>query len=168
MGQHWTSIGLQRRPNVNLSLGRRYEPTIQASAQQRAVFSPGLIKILLAEWVWNLHNFSRKFVAARSPWSQETPHPTNTTHWNNVVLLLAHRLRRWPSIKPTLFQCFVFAGQALHSCHNMNSNTRHWTNIGSMSRPWHNNLQATHMALGGKKRIHHVYLDSCFMSAWSF
>ena len=28
-------------------------------------------------------------------------------------LLLAHRLRRWPNIKQTLFQCVVFAGYGL-------------------------------------------------------
>ena len=26
----------------------------------------------------------------------------------NVGLMLAHRLRRWPNIKPTLVQCAVF------------------------------------------------------------
>ena len=36
--------------------------------------------------------------------------PASTTHWNNVGLMLGHRLRRWPNIKPTLFQCVVFAG----------------------------------------------------------
>ena len=30
----------------------------------------------------------------------------------NVVLMLGQRLRRWPSIKPTLVGCFVFAGFA--------------------------------------------------------
>ena len=35
------------------------------------------------------------------------PIPANMTHWNNVGLKLAHRLRRWPNIKPTLFQCVV-------------------------------------------------------------
>ena len=39
-------------------------------------------------------------------------YPANTIHWNNVVLLLAHRLRHWPSIKPTLVQCVVFAGHS--------------------------------------------------------
>ena len=28
--------------------------------------------------------------------------PTNTRHWTNVVLMLGHRLRQWPSIKATL------------------------------------------------------------------
>ena len=27
--------------------------------------------------------------------------------------MLGHRLRRWPNIKPTLFQCIVFAGLSL-------------------------------------------------------
>ena len=35
--------------------------------------------------------------------------PANTTHWNSVGLMLAHRLRRWPNIKPTSFQCVVLA-----------------------------------------------------------
>ena len=38
--------------------------------------------------------------------------PANTRHWNNVCFMLVHRLRRWPNIKPTLFQCPVFAGYA--------------------------------------------------------
>ena len=36
--------------------------------------------------------------------------PANTTHWNKVGLMLGHRLRRWPNIKPTWFQCVLFAG----------------------------------------------------------
>ena len=36
--------------------------------------------------------------------------PANPTHWSNVGLLLGRRRRRWPNNKPTLFQCFVFAG----------------------------------------------------------
>ena len=35
---------------------------------------------------------------------------TNTTHWNNVGLMLGQRRRRWTSIKPTLFQFIVFPG----------------------------------------------------------
>ena len=34
------------------------------------------------------------------------------SHSNNVGLMLGHRLRRWPNIKPTLFECLVFAGIA--------------------------------------------------------
>ena len=33
----------------------------------------------------------------------------NTTRWNNDVLMLAQRLRRWPSIKTSLLQRVVFA-----------------------------------------------------------
>ena len=33
--------------------------------------------------------------------------PSSTT---NVVLMLAHRLRRWPNIKTTLVKCTMFAG----------------------------------------------------------
>ena len=39
--------------------------------------------------------------------------PANTIHWNNVVLTLAQRLRRWPNIKTTLFRCIVFSGLTL-------------------------------------------------------
>ena len=35
--------------------------------------------------------------------------PGRNIHWNNVCLMLAHRLRRWPNNKPTLGQCVVFA-----------------------------------------------------------
>ena len=36
--------------------------------------------------------------------------PANTTRWNNDVLMLAQRLRRWASIKTSLFQRVVLAG----------------------------------------------------------
>ena len=36
--------------------------------------------------------------------------PANTTRWNNTVLMLGQRLRRWPNIKTALFQRVVFAG----------------------------------------------------------
>ena len=36
--------------------------------------------------------------------------PANMTHRTNVSLLLAHCLRRCSDIKPTFFQCVVFAG----------------------------------------------------------
>ena len=39
--------------------------------------------------------------------------PANTRHWDSVGLLLVHRLRRWPNIKPTLSQCLVLAGIVL-------------------------------------------------------
>ena len=34
----------------------------------------------------------------------------DTRHQTNVDLMLAHRLRRWPNIKSTLVEHFVFAG----------------------------------------------------------
>ena len=33
----------------------------------------------------------------------------NSTHWNNCGLTLIHRLRRWPNMKTTSFQCLLFA-----------------------------------------------------------
>ena len=35
--------------------------------------------------------------------------PPNTSHSAGVVLMLVHRLRRWPSIKTTPAECFLFA-----------------------------------------------------------
>ena len=35
-------------------------------------------------------------------------YPANTTLWNNDVLMLPQRLRRWPNIKTSLFQRVVF------------------------------------------------------------
>ena len=35
--------------------------------------------------------------------------PVSTMLWPNVGSMLGHRLRRWPSIEPTLGQCIVFA-----------------------------------------------------------
>ena len=46
-------------------------------------------------------------------------YPANTTHWNNVGSMLAHRLRRWLNIKPTLFQCVVFAGYTVHNLYSL-------------------------------------------------
>ena len=42
---------------------------------------------------------------------------SSTRHWPNDGLMLAHRLRRWPSIKPAVVQRFVFAGsQSVSLC----------------------------------------------------
>ena len=40
--------------------------------------------------------------------------PANTRRQTNVDLMLAHRLRRWPNIKTTLFQRLVSAGLILY------------------------------------------------------
>ena len=42
--------------------------------------------------------------------AQDITVPANTTRWNNDVLKLGQRLRRWPNIKTSLFQRVVFAG----------------------------------------------------------
>ena len=42
-------------------------------------------------------------------------HPANTTHCNNVGLMLGQRRRRWSNFKPTLFQIVVFAEQVTRS-----------------------------------------------------
>ena len=36
--------------------------------------------------------------------------PVNTSCWANAGLMLAHRLRRWPNINPSLAQRVLFAG----------------------------------------------------------
>ena len=36
--------------------------------------------------------------------------PANATHWNNVVLMLGQRRRRWAGIKTTFIQCVQFSG----------------------------------------------------------
>ena len=36
--------------------------------------------------------------------------PASTTLWPNAVVMLAHRLRRWPNITTTLGQRLLFAG----------------------------------------------------------
>ena len=38
-----------------------------------------------------------------------------TTRWNNDVLMLGQRRRRWANIKTLLFQCVVFAGELMHT-----------------------------------------------------
>ena len=35
-------------------------------------------------------------------------YPANTSHWSIVGLMLVHRLRRWPNIKPTMTRRLVF------------------------------------------------------------
>ena len=53
--------------------------------------------------------------------------PANTRHWPNVVLILARRLGRRPSIKTTLGQCLVLAGLSLHGIQNdHDSETHHY------------------------------------------
>ena len=39
--------------------------------------------------------------------------PANTRRWSNTGLTLAHYLRRWPNVSPTLDQHLVFAGNAV-------------------------------------------------------
>ena len=39
-------------------------------------------------------------------------YPGNTSHWHNVVLMLAHLPQHWPKNKTTLGQCLVFAGHS--------------------------------------------------------
>ena len=40
--------------------------------------------------------------------------PANTRRWPNAGLKLTHCLRRWPSNKPALVQCLVFAVLRIH------------------------------------------------------
>ena len=42
---------------------------------------------------------------------------TPTRHSPNTVLMLDHRLRRWPNIKQALGECTLFAEKALMSAH---------------------------------------------------
>ena len=44
---------------------------------------------------------------------QTASHASNTSHWTNVDLTLAHRLRLWANIESTLAQCLMFAGMVL-------------------------------------------------------
>ena len=83
------------------------------------------------------------------------PIPANMTRWNDDVLMLGQRRRRWANIKISLFQLVVFAGimwwqwvmcwalaQQWPSIGWMccvswlqcpvTANTRHWTNVGLM------------------------------------
>ena len=79
------------------------------------------------------------------------PTPANTGHLNNVLLMLDHRLRRWPNIRKTLFQCPVLDGtehvilfllvRRSHRIHETWAQgwfsagptvSHHWTNVGPM------------------------------------
>ena len=82
----------------------------------------------------------------------------NTRRWPNAGLMLAHRMRRWPSIKPALVQRFVFAGSQFvlwwvclwfislqHFPWYRQSSTRRWPNaelkLAHRLRRWANNSQ---------------------------
>ena len=55
--------------------------------------------------------------------------PSNTIHWPNVELMLAHRLRRWPNINPTFVHGIVFAGKGTgmsRFCRPPCHRPRHW------------------------------------------
>ena len=41
----------------------------------------------------------------------------NRRNWLNVGFIMAHRLRRWPTINPALSQVFVLAGTLRNPCH---------------------------------------------------
>ena len=47
------------------------------------------------------------FVFSVSPGVKTGGYPANTRHSPNAVLMLAHRLRRWPNIKTALGECLV-------------------------------------------------------------
>ena len=49
-------------------------------------------------------------------------YPANTRNSPNVVLMLAHRLRRWPNIKTALGESLVFAGHWIRWI-NINQNS---------------------------------------------
>ena len=64
------------------------------------------------EFIW-------KYFASIIPYTQQTRDvdlmlvwcwPANTRRWTNVGLMVAHRLRRWATIKPTSGQRLVLAG----------------------------------------------------------
>ena len=57
--------------------------------------------------------------------AQSNTIPANTTRWNNNVLMLAQRLRRWPNIKTSLFQRTVLAGIIMPS----SSKNSYWKKI---------------------------------------
>ena len=67
----------------------------------------------------------------------------NWIHWSNAVLTLPQRLRRWSTIKTTLFQCIVFAGISVAVINMINAmecslgeacraRTRRWPNVDLM------------------------------------
>ena len=43
-------------------------------------------------------------------WLIIAAYPANMRHSSNAVLMLGHRLRRWPNIETALGECPVFAG----------------------------------------------------------
>ena len=59
-----------------------------------------------ADAAWAEECLPQKLLDASYPWKtlMESGNPTNMIRLPNVILLLAHRPRRWPNSKPTLGQ----------------------------------------------------------------
>ena len=101
--------------------------------------------------------------------------PAHTGHWSSVVLMLVQRLRRWPSIETTLFQCLVFPWISHYIsglCSATPANTRHWTNVavmlGQRRRRWPN-ITATNYSMLCLLYITYVNitLGCIHISSWS-
>ena len=72
----------------------------QSTASERTTWQRGTIsKIVERPYVDAAHT--------RDRWDRVQ---AEMSHWANVVLMLCHRLQRWPNIKTTLVQCLIFVG----------------------------------------------------------
>ena len=59
--------------------------------------------------------------------------PANTTLWHNIDLMLAHRARHSPTIKPAVYEGMCFVGNAVSLAgDNIPANKIHWPNTGFM------------------------------------
>ena len=78
---------------------------------------------------WYILTRNQSFVTSTAPgkpvahcWTKVGTFQANTRQWTNVGSMLAHRLRRWANIDPTLVEYLVFARLA-----------QHWFKL---TRPW--------------------------------
>ena len=58
----------------------------------------------------NLHWVNVSCLLGLDKYNIRKSNPIVTRHWAGVVLMLCHRLRRWPNVETSLAQCLVFAG----------------------------------------------------------
>ena len=77
---------------------------------------------------WDMFNRDRtQCVETDLQWLMAGRYFLKRVPWTNVVLMLGHRLRRWPNIKTTLVQGLVFIG----FLKRRTSDTLNWAYVGS-------------------------------------